>query len=142
MNRRVVRSVYRLLLGMHPAAFCVRFGPEMLQVFDDAVETFGWAWLLADLAMSLGRQRVLRSNHANDLAASAAGLMSGVYTDTRPPHLTCAKLGSACVLSLLSVFLFNSTTRADPPRQPIHHHRAATVASCCREVGHESIQRQ
>ena len=123
MNLGLVLSIYRCLLRLHPPAFRARFGNEMLQVFDDAVETYGWVWLLADLALSLGRQRVLRPEQEVDLAPSSAGLMSGVYADTRPPHLTCSKLGLAVLLSLLSVFLF-------PPREPSHNRRAEV----CHEV--------
>jgi hypothetical protein len=134
MRRGVVRALYSCLLGLHPEPFRVRFRDEMLQVFDSAAETYGAAWLLGDAVISLGRQRVFRSQQVAELPASAAGLMSGVYLDSRPPHLTCPKLGLALLLSLLSVFLF-------PPREPVQRHRAEVV-SCCREVRHEFMQRQ
>ena len=117
MNPRLGRAIYRCLLRLHPQAFRARFGDEMLQIFDDALETYGWAWLLADLALSLGRQRVLRPGPGAELAASQASLISGISVDSRPPHLTCSKLGLAFLLTLLTVFLF-------PLPDPIHHSHA------------------
>ena len=114
MNPGIVRASYRWLLSMHPAAFRERFGDEMLKVFDDAFHSHGRAWLLADLTKSLVRQRVLRAEGSCELQSSQGGLIAGVYLDPWPPHLTSGKLASACLLSLLAVFLF-------PPREPMHH---------------------
>lgn len=131
MNLKLARASYSLLLRMHPAAFRERFGDEMLQVFDDAFESRGWVWLLADVAASLGRQRVLRPENGPEMATSRAGLLAGVYLDPWPPHLTSGKVATACLLSLLAVFLF-------PPREAIHHTRAAHY----REVRHAATPRR
>lgn len=128
MIPNLARASYRCLLKMHPAAFRERFGNDMLQIFEDASESYGCVWLLADLTASLGRQRLLRRESGSELAPSPVGLMAGVYLDPWPPHLTSAKLASACMLSLLTVFLF-------PPREPIHH----TRPSHYREARHAAM---
>jgi hypothetical protein len=54
------RSLYRVLLGLHPRRFRERFGEEMLCVFDESPPERG-ARLLADCLFSLLRQWLLRS---------------------------------------------------------------------------------
>jgi len=50
-----MRSFYRLVLKLHPAAFRERFGDEMLCIFDEAA--IGWAvclWLRMPAYRSFG----------------------------------------------------------------------------------------
>lgn len=55
------RSVYRVLLGLHPQRFRERFGEEMLCIFDESPPERDTR-LFADCLFSLLRQRLLRSN--------------------------------------------------------------------------------
>jgi hypothetical protein len=108
MKRRIARLVYAALLGLHPNGFVERFGGEMLRVFDEAAESYGLVWLLGDAALSLFRQRILRTEDEAELAAAEVrfGLLAGTYPRVRPPHLTSAKLSAAFVLTVLSLFIF------------------------------------
>ena len=54
------RSLYRLLLNLHPPLFRQRFAEEMLWIFDEAAETQGVLRLFADAFVSLLRQWVVR----------------------------------------------------------------------------------
>jgi hypothetical protein len=58
-----MRSLYRLLLQLHPRAFRQRFEYEMLLVFDDAISSRHTLWLLRDAAYSLVRQWAFRPPH-------------------------------------------------------------------------------
>lgn len=60
MAQSVCRSLYRLLLKLHPAAFRERFAEEMLWIFDEAAATQGTPRLFADAFISLMRQWVVR----------------------------------------------------------------------------------
>jgi D-alanyl-D-alanine carboxypeptidase len=60
MARSMRRSLYRLLLNLHPPAFRERFAEEMLWIFDEAVATQGAPRLFADASVSLMRQWVVR----------------------------------------------------------------------------------
>jgi hypothetical protein len=71
----MLRSLYRFLLALHPAAFRQRFAGEMLGIFDEASETGGAASLLADASLSLTRQWLVRSGLWMWAAASIAGLV-------------------------------------------------------------------
>jgi hypothetical protein len=54
------RSLYRVLLGLHPQRFRDRFGEEMLCIFDESPPERGTR-LLADCLFSLLRQWLFRS---------------------------------------------------------------------------------
>ncbi len=96
------RQVYCVLLGLHPGGFRSRFGAEMLYAFDDATEAYGASWLLKDLALSLVRQRVFRSEGEEQVEVDdGIGLMAGTYPGFRPPHLTVGKVALAIVFSSL-----------------------------------------
>jgi D-alanyl-D-alanine carboxypeptidase len=60
MAESTCRSLYRLLLKLHPLAFRERFAAEMLWIFDEAAMTQGVTRLLADAFVSLVRQWVAR----------------------------------------------------------------------------------
>ena len=52
----MVRGLYRSLVWLHPVAFRLQFGEEMLWIFDQAVDTWCAGSLIADAGMSLARQ--------------------------------------------------------------------------------------
>jgi D-alanyl-D-alanine carboxypeptidase len=60
MARSMCRSLYRLLLNLHPPAFRERFAEEMMWIFDEVVETQGVSRLFADAVVSLIRQWAVR----------------------------------------------------------------------------------
>ena len=60
MAHPMFRSLYRLLLYLHPPLFRQRFAEEMLWIFDEAAETQGVLRLFADAFVSLLRQWVER----------------------------------------------------------------------------------
>ncbi len=56
----LVRFLYRCLVRLHPPSFQKRFAPEMLWIFDEAVNRQGALPLFADGFTSLARQWVVR----------------------------------------------------------------------------------
>jgi D-alanyl-D-alanine carboxypeptidase len=60
MAQPMSRSLYRLLLRLHPPAFRERFAAEMLWIFDEAAATQGVPPLFADAFVSLLRQWTVR----------------------------------------------------------------------------------
>jgi D-alanyl-D-alanine carboxypeptidase len=60
MIQSICRSLYRLLVKLHPAAFRQRFGEEMMWIFDEAAATQRTPRLFADAFVSLTRQWILR----------------------------------------------------------------------------------
>jgi len=60
MAQPMSRSLYRLLLKLHPPAFRERFAAEMLWIFDEAAATQGVPRLFADAFVSLLRQWIVR----------------------------------------------------------------------------------
>jgi D-alanyl-D-alanine carboxypeptidase len=60
MTQPMSRSLYRLLLKLHPPAFRERFAAEMLWIFDEAAATQGVPRLFADAFVSLLRQWIVR----------------------------------------------------------------------------------
>jgi hypothetical protein len=71
----MVRSLYLCLVSLHPAGFRQRFAEEMLWIFDQSAETEGLALLIADAAVSLVRQWLIRSQMWKWALASLAGLI-------------------------------------------------------------------
>jgi len=106
MKNAAARTFYIALLRLHPIGFRRSFADEMLLLFDEAGETYGSSWLIADGATSLLRQWLMRWPDDEQLAAPAEqGLLAGTYPILRPPHLTARKLLMAFLLSLLSLTL-------------------------------------
>jgi hypothetical protein len=71
----MVRGLYRCLVWLHPPAFRLRFGEEMLWIFDQAVGAWGAASLIVDASISLSRQWLLRSGLWKWAAAGIAGIV-------------------------------------------------------------------
>lgn len=71
----MTRSLYRVLLWMHPPLFRREFAGEMLWIFDEAFEAEGVVSLFLDGLASLGRQWLLRSGIWKLLAALAGAML-------------------------------------------------------------------
>ena len=54
------RSLYRCLVQLHPPAFCRRFAPEMLWIYDEIADHDARIELFTDALASLARQWVVR----------------------------------------------------------------------------------
>jgi hypothetical protein len=76
-STNVVRSVYRLILRLHPASFRGRFGDEMQWIFDEEQKQGGAARLLFDGVMSLLRQRVKVEREGEPVVAGFGLLDTG-----------------------------------------------------------------
>jgi len=57
------RSLYRILLRLHPECFRKQYEEQMLWIFDESVQSRGAVSLLLDAVVSLARQWVLRSGY-------------------------------------------------------------------------------
>jgi D-alanyl-D-alanine carboxypeptidase len=77
MTKSMCRSLYRLLLKLHPPAFRQRFAAEMLWIFDEAAAAQGVPRLFADAFVSLLRQWVARPESWHMPLAAAATPASG-----------------------------------------------------------------
>src|SRR5258707_10549253 len=71
MAHPMFRSLYRLLLYLHPPLFRKRFAEEMLWIFDEAAETQGVLRLFADAFVSLLRQSAVRPESLHTPLAAA-----------------------------------------------------------------------
>src|SRR6266481_3315625 len=71
MAHPMFRSLYRLLLYLHPPLFRKRFAEEMLWIFDEAAETQGVLRLFADAFVSLLREWVVRPESLHTPLAAA-----------------------------------------------------------------------
>jgi hypothetical protein len=71
----MTRSLYQLLLWLHPPFFRERFGDEMLWIYDEAAATHGVLALFTDGFASLARQWVMRAGAWKLAAAGAGGLL-------------------------------------------------------------------
>lgn len=71
----MIRTLYRCILSLHPAAFRLSFAEEMLSIFDEAAHTWGTASLFGDAITSLARQWLLRSGLWKWVAATIVALV-------------------------------------------------------------------
>jgi hypothetical protein len=71
----MTRAFYRWLLGLHPAAFRLRFEEELLWIFDESRDASGAIPLLYDAAISVLRQWILRSGMWKWVIAGIAGAL-------------------------------------------------------------------
>jgi|SRR5580704_54967 hypothetical protein len=111
----MAKSIYRLLLHLHPPRFRRRFSDEMLLIFDDSPNQ---ASLLADGAVSLARQWLLRSGLWKcvlaALGASLTLLPALVMVPARTPNRLDevrldSPLGSVLLIALASVLAVSFT---------------------------------
>ena len=110
-----MRSIYRLLLQLHPPRFRRRFSDEMLLIFDESPNQ---ASLLADGVVSLARQWLLRSGLWKWVLASLGALLTLLPTLVilpahTPNHLDEVRLdspvGSVLLIALASVLTVSFT---------------------------------
>jgi hypothetical protein len=71
----MTRTFYRWLICLHPPAFRLRFGQELLWIFDESSDASGAATLLYDAAISLLRQWLIRSEMWKWIVGGIAGLV-------------------------------------------------------------------
>jgi hypothetical protein len=72
----MIRILYAFLLRVHPRAFRMRFGDEMLCIFDEVPANTDRTLLLYDVLRSLTVQWLLRSNLWIFALAFLLGLVS------------------------------------------------------------------
>jgi D-alanyl-D-alanine carboxypeptidase len=77
MTQSMCRSLYRMLLNLHPPAFRERFAAEMLWIFDETATTQGVPRLFADAFVSLVRQWVVRPESWHTPLAAAVPPAAG-----------------------------------------------------------------
>jgi len=69
----MTRALYRSLIGLHPAAFRVRFEEELLWIFDESRDESSAASLVYDAVISLLRQWLVRSGMWKWVLGAIAG---------------------------------------------------------------------
>jgi hypothetical protein len=70
-----MRSLYEVLLRLHPPYFRKRFSPEMLWIFEEAKSSWGAVSLFRDAIFSLVRQWLIRSELWKWLVAGIASVV-------------------------------------------------------------------
>ncbi len=107
----IKRSIYQLLLRLHPAAFQERFAEEMLWIFDEMLDDIGPTRLCTDAAFSLIKQHL-----SNDpVPRSKSGLFQGSPEET----LSGVRLFQAGVVASITLSGFLGLLRQPVPlRQP------------------------
>ncbi len=115
----MVRSVYALILRLHPRPFRQRFAKEMLWIFDQTMGARARSALVADALLSLARQWTLRSEfweHPNE------GALAAPAPDGVPAFYTCGnstpRLGSLLNGFVLTVASFGALAYVIEHGQP------------------------
>jgi len=70
-----MRSLYALLISLHPSSFRKRFAQEMSLIFEEAANSWGAGALFRDAILSLLRQWLIRSELWKWLVAGFAGVV-------------------------------------------------------------------
>ena len=83
----IVRTLYRFLLRLHPAAFRERFAEELLWIYDKSLPQQGSPRLCADGLLSLLRQWFQQVNFAEILIACGGAFI--------PPYIASVALRHA-----------------------------------------------
>jgi len=100
------RRIYGAVIRLHPAAFREEFGSEMAHDCEDALQARGFAALLGDAIVSLGRQwkaRALAPREAEQPVTSHP-FLAGQYFMVDQGRLTVFDLACASVLSAMLFF--------------------------------------
>jgi hypothetical protein len=136
----MMRTLYLLILWLHPAAFRRRFGEEMLSIFEeDGMHDFAGSMILDCLA-SLARQWALRTDSWKILAALAGAFVQvwgfGLRTfgyeqwshnsqDVTPylQQLILITLASLCILLVMVMLLTAWTMRFQRRESKGHRQR-------------------
>ena len=125
MVKSMCRSLYRLLLKLHPQAFRERFAAEMLWIFDEAAMTQGVTRLFADAFVSLMRQWVVRPESWHmplavavpPTSAGSTGFFSWEHFEFTEQRLPFCRLmqGGVISLGMLSVVWLMAGVRGRVP---------------------------
>jgi len=101
----MLRYLYGRVLDAHPSYFRLRFGEEMLAIFDESASGWGAARLFADAVVSLVRQWTLRPQFWEERAAAADSGLFPLLENSRPraAALAYGALVSAIVLNGVSL---------------------------------------
>lgn len=99
----MIRAVYIALLRMHPRRFRERYAEEMLWIFDQST---GRANLLADAAVSLVRQRMLRPPDRVEPVGATADAPLFYSCDTSGPSRAAVIHGGMITLVFFFAMVF------------------------------------
>jgi len=116
------RVVYAALVALHPAAFRMEFGAEMLAAFDEARGEFSARWLVWDALVSVLRQRAMREPEVRPVTAWGGGLRSGVYPFDGSASFTPGRVAVLLGLSVVPFLPMQPALNAAPVLQ-IQHSR-------------------
>jgi hypothetical protein len=120
----MLRTLFQLLVGLHPRAFRRRFAPEMLSIFDHATGKRIALSLVADAFISLLRQSVLRPgfwsepNPAEEPQMASAGARSFyIFEKYRPSGMALlhgATLSLAAFITITLAFIHTRGSKVQP----------------------------
>ena len=83
-----MRTIYRFLLRLHPAAFRERFAEDLLWIYDESLPQQGSPRLCADGLISLVRQWLQQVNFVMVLVACAGALIPPYIVSVMFRHAT------------------------------------------------------
>lgn len=106
MNKAISRTIYRILVGLHPVDFQEEFGDEMLWIFEEESE-HGTARLFLDGASSLLRQRCRVQRDVGQLSITSGAVITG-------PGMSPIRLLQAAITFSIVLFSLIQLTRPNP----------------------------
>jgi uncharacterized protein (TIGR03435 family) len=137
------RRVYRVIVRLHPAEFRGEFGREMWLDFDDALASRGFASLLVDGMVSLGRQWAGCIAGSGDEAGESVArhsLLAGQYGMICDEPMNAKELGRGLVASVTLLAVCGLGMRFSPVRMTnVEVVHAASGDSEPDQVGSSSV---
>ncbi|MDP9050720.1 MAG: hypothetical protein M3O31_08360 [Acidobacteriota bacterium] len=124
------QKLYSAILRLHPAVFRDEFGHDMVCDFEDARRERGFAPLIADACLSLGRQwkERLLTRHEPEQQIAGHPFLSGQYCIIRQgSSLSAFDVARASMLSLL-LFFFVGVVATLPNRHAIGESHSQQVS--------------